>query len=83
MGKKRKSLRADSLIKVGIHPEEIRQTPTDVFTQLTEENCNLRATVEEKAVHLYCEMQKRVSHTGKDFTDVGQKQQQRHLTQVQ
>ena len=33
------------------HPEEIRQTPTDVMAQLTEENCNLRATVEEKAAH--------------------------------
>ena len=34
-GKKRKSLRADSWIKVGIHPEEIRQSPTDVLAQLT------------------------------------------------
>ena len=82
-GKKRKSLRADSWTKVGIHPEEIRQSSTDVLTQLTEEHCNLRATVEEKAAHLYSEMQKRVAHTGKDFIDVGQKQQQRQLTQVQ
>lgn len=53
-GKKRKSLRADSWIKVGIHPEEIRQSPSDVLAQSTKENCNLRATVEEKAAHLYC-----------------------------
>ena len=82
-GKKRKGLRADSWTKVGIHPEEIRQSPTDVLAELTKENCDLRATVDEKAAHLYCEMRKRVAHTGKDFTDVGQKQQQRHLTQVQ
>ena len=43
---------------------------------------DFRATVEEKAAHSYCEMQKRVARTGKDFTDVGQKQQQRLLTQV-
>lgn len=82
-GNKRKSLGADSWIKVGIHPEEIRQSPTDVLAQLTKENCNLCATVDEKAAHLYSEMRKRVAHTGKDLTDVVQNQQQIYSTQVQ
>lgn len=82
-GNKRKSLREDSWIKVGIHPEEIRQSPTDVLAQLTKENCNLCATVDEKAAYLYSEMRKKVAHTGKDLTDMVQNQQQISSTQVQ
>ncbi|KAJ7384317.1 hypothetical protein OS493_022424 [Desmophyllum pertusum] len=84
-GKKRKRTRAETWVKVTINPEEILQSPYDVKTQLTEEN-NLRATgptVEDKEVNLYWEMRQKLPHTGKDFTSVGKKQQNRHLTQIQ
>ena len=46
-----------------------------MLTKLTEENGNLRATVEEKAADLYHKMRQKMAHSGKDFTDVGKKQQ--------
>ncbi|XP_078346908.1 uncharacterized protein LOC144632181 [Oculina patagonica] len=71
-GKKRKSLKAETWIKLAITPEEIERTPFDVMVE----------NVEEKAASLYEEMRKKLEHTGKDFADVGKKQQQRHLTQI-
>ena len=71
-GKKRKSLKAETWLKPAIKPEEIKHTPFDVMVE----------NVEEKAASLYEEMRKNLEHTGKDFTDVGKKQQQRHLTQI-
>ena len=46
-------MRADTWVKLSIKPVEIKQTPKDVMTQLTEENEDLRATIEEKAANLY------------------------------
>ena len=51
-------------------------SPTFTLAQLTEENNHPpRATVEDQAAELYNE---RHAHKGKDFTDVGKKQQHRH-----
>ncbi|XP_078367450.1 uncharacterized protein LOC144651395 [Oculina patagonica] len=62
-GKKRKSLKAETWIKLAIRPEEIEQTPFDVMVE----------NVEEKAASLYKEMRKNLEHTGKDFADVEKK----------
>ncbi|CAH3178545.1 unnamed protein product, partial [Porites lobata] len=74
-GKRRKKIRTETWIKLAIKPEEIKLSPNDVLTKLTEENGNLRATVEEKAADLYHKMRQKMAHSGKDFTDVGKKQQ--------
>ena len=81
-GKKRKKLKAETWIKLGIKAEEIKQTPNDVLAQLNQANGNLPATL-EKSAELYAEMRERLSHSGRDFTEVGKKQQRRHLTQIQ
>ena len=44
-GKKRKRLQAETW--VSIKPDEVKQTPKDVLTQLAEENEDLRKTIEE------------------------------------
>ena len=80
--KKRKKLKAETWIKLGIKAEEIKQTSIDVFAQLNQAKGNLPATL-EKSAELYAEMRERLSHSGRDFTEVGKKQQRRHLTQIQ
>ena len=80
---KRKRMRAETWVKLNIKLDEIKQTLKDVLTQLTEENVDLRATIEEKAANLYWKMKEQLTHRGKDFTQVGDKQQRRHLTQIQ
>ena len=82
-GKKRKRLKAETWVKLAIKPEEIQRTPNDVLAQLTKQNSQLSATVEERAADLYDEMRRRLAHTGKEFQDVGKKQQNRHLAQIQ
>ena len=54
-GKKRRKLKAETWIKLGIKAEEIKQTPNDVLTQLNHANGNLPATV-VKLAELYAEM---------------------------
>ena len=69
--KKEKKIRTETWIKLAIKPEDIKLSPNDVLTKLTEENGNLRATVEEKAADLYDKMRQKMAHSGKDLTDVG------------
>lgn len=45
-------------------------------------NVDLRKTIEEKAAHLYWKMKEELTHGGKNFTQAGDKQQRRHLTQI-
>ena len=45
--KKEKKNRTETWIKLAIKPEEIKLLLNDMFTKLTEENGNLRATVED------------------------------------
>ena len=54
-GKKRRKLKAETWIKLGIKAEEIKQTPNDVLAQLNQANDNLPATV-VKSAELYAEM---------------------------
>ena len=82
-GKRRKRLKAETWIKLAIKPEEIQHTPNDVVVQLMQQNSQLGATVEERAADLYDEMRHRLGHTGKEFQDVGKKQQHKHLAQIQ
>ena len=81
--KKRKSVRASKWVTISFLPNEIMLSPSDVVVQLTEENGHLRDTVEEQAAELYWSMKNSLAHKGKDFVDVGKKQQQRHLEQIQ
>ena len=46
-------------------------------------NVDLRKTTEEKAAHLYWKMKEELTHGDKNFTQAGDKQQRRHLTQIQ
>jgi len=80
---KRKEMRAETWIKLGVKPEEIAESPKDVLAHLIEENSNLRETVEEKSADLYNKMRQRLAHSGNDYTEVGKKQQYRQLTQIQ
>ena len=80
---KRKKMRAETWIKLGVKPEEIEESPKDVLAHLIEENSNLHETVEEKAADLYNKMRQRLAHSGNDYTEVGKKQQYRQLTQIQ
>ena len=81
--KKRKQMRAETWLKLGVNPEEMEQTPKDVLAHLMQDNNNLRASVEEKSADLYHKMRQRLAHSENDFTEVGKKQQYRHLTQIQ
>jgi len=54
-GKKRKRLKAETWVKLALKLEEIQRTPNDVLAQLTQQNSQLSATVEEKAADLYNE----------------------------
>ena len=67
-------------ITLSVKPEEIEQTTFDVVAQVRQEN---GASSEEKVADLYQKMRKKLTHTGKGFTKVGNKQQERHLTQIQ
>ena len=73
-GRRRKKIRTETWIKLAIKPEEIKLSPKDVLTKLTEENGNLRATLEETAADLYHKMRQKITHSEKDFTEVGKKQ---------
>ena len=73
-------MRAETWVTLSIKPDEIKQTAKDV---LTEENKDLRVTIEEKAANFYSKMKEELTHRGKDFTQVGDKQQRRQLTQRQ
>ena len=53
------------------------------MAQLTQQNGNLSTTVEERAAELYDEMHHELAHSGKEFHDVGKRQQLRHLAQIQ
>ena len=83
-GKIRKRLKAETWVKLAIHPEEIQRTPNDIMAQFTQQNSNLSTTVEERAAELYDEIHHELAHTGKEFHDVGKiRQQLRHLAQIQ
>ena len=80
-GKKRKQLKGETWIKASLQPHEIEQSPTDVVAHLTRENREFNTSLEAKAADLYRHMCD--THSGKDFTEVGKRQRQRHLTQIQ
>ena len=44
------------------------------MAQLTQQNSNLSIAVEERAAELYDEMHHELTHTGKEFRDVGKRQ---------
>ena len=80
-GKKRKQLKGETWIKASPQPHEIEQSPNDVVAHLTRENRELDTSLEAKAADLYRHMCD--TNSGKDFTEVGKRQRQRHLTQIQ
>ena len=78
--KQRQKVLAKTWVKITINPEEIRLTPCHVLPRVTKENNNLLTTVEDKTAELYHSEGQRL---GKHFTEVGKKQQNRHLTEIQ
>ena len=70
-------------MKIAINPEEIALSPRDVLARVTEENKDLRTTVEEKSAELNKSESQRLADNGKHSTEVGNKQQNRHLTEIQ
>ena len=75
-GKIRKRLKAETWVKLAIHPEEIQRTPNDVMAQVTQQNSNLSTTVEERAAELCDKIHHELAHTGKELHDVGKIRQQ-------
>ena len=53
-------------MKLGIKPEEVKQTPGDVLAQLNQADGNPHATA-EKSAELFAGMRERLAHSGKDF----------------
>ena len=80
-GKKRKQLESETWIKVSLQPHEIEQSLNDVVAHLTRENRELNTSLEAQAADLYRHMCD--TYSGKDFTEVGKWQRQRHLAQIQ
>ena len=79
---------------MSIYPEEISQSPYDIFSEMRNEHeileetfHHLNATVEEKAAKLYEQMRdartESYRHKGRPFSDVSNRQQQRHLQEIQ
>ena len=93
-GKRRRTKKAETWLKLSIYPEEISQSPYDIFAEMRNEHeileesfHHLNATVEEKAAKLYEQMRDARTgsyrHKGRPFSDVSNKQQQRHLQEIQ
>ena len=80
--KQRQKVLAKTWVKITINPEEIRLTPCHVLRKVMKENNNLLTTVEDKTAKLYHSEGQRLAHNGKHFTEVGKKQQNRHLTEI-
>ena len=86
-GKRREKKKAESWIKIALHPEEISRTPYDIVAEMSEkenelrrENNDLQDAQAEQAEQLY-EALKEVhaeKHRGRNASDVCHKQQQRH-----
>lgn len=78
-GNSRQRKKAETWIRVVVKPDEIQRTPDDIITELNKRCEN----VEEKAADLYDKMRLQLAHSGKEFQEVGKKQQNRHLSQIQ
>ena len=89
--KRREKKKTESWIKIALHPEFSR-TPYDIVAQMSQkenelrrENNDLQDAQAKQAEQLY-EALKEVHaerHTGRNFSDVCHKQQQRHLSHIQ
>ena len=77
-GKRRKRKKAETWIKVAVKPDEILWTPDDIMGELNRCCANV-----EKVAELHDEMRRELAHSGKEFHEVGNKQQSRHLSQIQ
>ena len=91
-GKRRERKKGETWIKMALHPDEIAQTPYDIVkemslkeNELRQKNAKLQCTLEEQAQQMYETLVEASAdrHRGRNFRDVGDKQQQRHLSQIQ
>ena len=74
-------------MKLFIDPHEVCQSPYDIFTEMKGKENELNKTIEEQAANLYEQMteagMENLEHRGRRFSDVGWRQQKRHLSQIQ
>ena len=77
-GKRRKRKKAETWIKVAVKPDEIPRTPDDIMAELNRHCKNV-----EKVAELHDKMRRELAHSGKEFHEVGNKWQSRHLSQIQ
>ena len=72
----KKRVQASNWVTISLTLNETMLSPNNKVEQLTEENGHLRDTVEEQAAELYWSMTNSLAHRGKEFVNVGKKQQQ-------
>ena len=72
---------ASEWVTMTFTPDKIILSPSDVVTKLTEETEHLYKKVKEQALELYWSRNKMFEDKGKEFADVGMRQQQRQLAQ--
>jgi len=72
-------MKGDTWIKVDIKPDEVQCTPNNITAELNKRCAN----VEEMAAELHDKMRRELAHSRKEIQDVGKKQQNRHLSQIQ
>ena len=89
--KRREKKKTESWIKIALHPEFSR-TPYDIVAEMSQKENELRREnndlqdAQAKQAEQLCEALKEVHaerHTGRNFSDVCHKQQQRHLSHSQ
>ena len=86
-GKPRNKKKTETWTKLTIYPAEISHSPYDIVNELSQKVDHLNETVQEQATELYEQMKEATvgscRHKGKRFSEVGNRQQQSHLLQIQ
>ena len=86
-GKRRNKKKAETWTKLTIYPAEISHSPYDIVNGLSQKVDHLNETVQEQMTELYEQMKEATRsscrHKGKRFSEVSNRQQQRHLLQIQ
>ena len=91
-GRKRQRIKAETWVNIAIFPTEVHLHPFHALAnhrskeaELTNINNQLRSIVEEQAAELYKKMDNALSENRKrrDFTNVGERQQRRMLSEVE
>ena len=86
-GKIKQRKKAETWMKLFIDSQKVCQSPYDIFAEMNDKENELTKTIEEQAANLYEQMteagMENLQDRGRRFSDVGWRQQQRHLSQYQ